>query len=172
MRLLTLALLAEPRVLGTVKKSEMHAWAFGAEPIEEVVRVGRCTVCGSPERYSGRERHGLERRFAEDVHIGAPVDEGVEAVRPVPVVVARREVDRDRIETCKRLTQELGCVAPGAFMFVEIAATEESVSPFAPRHVHDPQQGVSQRLTPPPPGVTRRAGPSERGVQVEIRKVN
>lgn len=57
-------------------------------------------------------------------------------------------------------------------MFVEIAATEESGSLLGPRQVHDPPQGVSQRLTTPASGVTRRAGPCECGVEVEIRKVN
>ena len=61
------------------------------------------------------------------MNVGAPVDEGVEAVRPVPVVVARCEVDRDRADAGERLAQKLCCVPPGALMFVEVPAAEECV---------------------------------------------
>ena len=104
--------------------------------------------------------------------IRAPVDEGVEAVRSVPVMVSRREVYGDGVEAGERLAQKLARVPPGAFVLVEVATAEESVRAFRPRQVHDPQQRVSQRLTASSRRVTRGAGPGERRIQVEIGEVN
>ena len=61
-RPLALALFAEPRVLGAMEECEVGAGAFGAEPVEEVVGVRRCTVRGAPERDASLELDRPKRR--------------------------------------------------------------------------------------------------------------
>ena len=127
---------------------------------------------GAPERDASLKLDRPKRGLAEDMDIRAPVDEGVEAVRSVPVVVSRREVYGDGVEAGERLAQKLARVPPSELVFVEIAAAEERVCALSARQVRNSQQGVPQRLTASSRRVTRGAGPGERGVQVEIREVN
>ena len=150
----------------------MDTWTVNAEPREEVVRVRWRAMSGAPERDAAREHCWPKPGLREDMDIGAPVDESVQAVRAVPIVVAWGEVDRNGVEARERLAQKLGGVPAGAFMFVEVATTEERVRRLLARQVHDLQQCVSQGLAAPPGRVTRRAGPRKHRVKMEVREVN
>ena len=57
-------------------------------------------------------------------------------------------------------------------MLVEVATTEEGIGVHLTCQIDDAHESVPKRLSPLPGCLARCAGPSEWGVQMEIREVN
>ena len=129
-------------------------------------------VGATPQRQSVAQRHGYKSLLPEDMDVRTPFVEGVDAFRSVPVVVARREVDRNRVHPRKGRPQELGSIRCCPVMLVEIAAAEECIRLHFVDEVCDPHQDVAQRLSASPRSSARRPRPREPRVKVDVGEVD
>ena len=172
-RRLPFTLCREPRPFRSVKERHVRPRPGDPEAVaEEVVRVGGSAVRAPPQRDAGRKGDRLERRIAKDVDIPAPSLRRVDARRPIPVVIAGRDVDGHRVEGGEGLPQEVRRVERDAIVLVQIASAEERVRPGRAHEFHDREQGIAKRLAPPPRHVARRLAPRERGVEMEVGEVD
>ena len=173
MRRLPFTLCREPRPLRPMKERHVRPGPGDAKAVaEEVVRVGGSAVRRPPERDAGREGDRLQRRIPKDVDVPAPAPRRVDARGPVPVVIAGRDVDGHRVEGREGLPQEVRRVERDAIVLVQVASAEERVRAGRAHESHDREQGIAQRLPPPPRDVARRLAPRERGVEMEVGEVD
>ena len=94
----------------------------------------------------------------------------VRALRAVPVVVARREVDRHRLDLLEGPLQERDGVRGVAGLLEQVAGAEQGIGVDHVGQADDGAERLAERLAPPAGRKLAAAEPGEGGVQVEIRK--
>ena len=156
------------RALRRMGEGDVHAAAVDAEPLEQVVRVGRRAVRGPPQGQPVVELHRPELRLGEDVHVRRPLDQRVRAARREPVVVARRQVDA-AVRPLERAAQEFDGIRTDAVLFEQVARAQDRVDRLGLGEGHDLGEGIAAVATTRASGLRR--GPGERGVEVEVREM-
>src|SRR5260370_28238051 len=97
-------------LFGAMKQADVDATSINLEVVQEASGGSRCPVGRAPQRQTVRKRHRRQVISVEDLDIGAPPDDGVEACWAMPVVVTGRYVDWQWIGPFEDCAQEGGGV--------------------------------------------------------------
>ena len=133
-----------------MEKRKVNTRTFSAKLSKEVTSVGGLTMRGAPQSDSLPKSLRRQPWFPKDVDIAAPFLGRIYTLRSIPVMVARGNIDRNRIERCQGLPQELGSIRHDSGMLVEIASAEECIGVDFTRDVHNRKEDFPQRLSPAP----------------------
>ena len=165
-------LFREPCALGAVKERQVQAGFVDVEVLKEVPGVLGCQVGAAPQCESGGQLAALQARLSKHLHIRAPIVERVDAVRPVPVMVARRQEHLDRRQPGECVLEKRCGIGSRPLVLVEIAPAKDRICLGILGQLDNTTQGVPQALAPPARRVAVRTSPGESCIEMQIREVD
>src|SRR5262249_16698680 len=110
----------------------------------------------------------LQPAFGKNSDIWAPADGAIDAVRPVVVVIARRDENTQRVCLVETRAQEGGRVGSVALVLVQVACAKEGVGSFSPRQVEDSAQSRAQRFSAGAGRLATSSRPGESRIKIKI----
>jgi len=127
----------------TVKEPKMNSLTAHPCGLQKPVGIRRCAVSSAPKREPVVKLHGFQTVRRKNMDIGSPAHLPVEAVPPVPIVVPRRDVDRNRSETFECRSEEFTRVCREPLVFVKVPAAKDRIDVLVLRELNDSKKCVS-----------------------------
>ena len=116
----------ESPLLRPVEECNVDATAVDGEAVEESIGVRRCAVCRTPKGESIGQLHRSQPVLGENVDVWGPGFLPIDALRPVPVVVARRDEHGD-VDGPEEGAQERRRVRSEQLLLVQVPCHQECI---------------------------------------------
>lgn len=139
----------------------------GREAVEKVCGGHRRAVRHAPQDQPRLELVRLQPILAEDVYVGTPLSEGVEALGPEPVVVTGSDEDRRRMQLFKDSLEKRAGVGRRPVMLEQISGAQQGIGFLCLRELHDVPQCLSESLATMRVNRTVCLQPDKGGIQVQ-----
>ena len=134
--------------------------------VKKIICVSGRAVSPTPQCNTISKCYWPKNRFIENVNILAPFHVGVDALRTIPIVVARSDVDRNGFDFSKCSLEEGSGIRRHPLVFVQVARTEERIRVDLTDKFRYPEESVPKRLPPASSGVSRSSAPSKRRIEM------